>query len=63
MGFQAGYGNLDCRAQARMPGPVLLQTEEGEVAERMKMMEDEGLERELDAIESIAEKIRKARRQ
>ncbi|MYB34523.1 MAG: conjugative transfer ATPase [Gammaproteobacteria bacterium] len=42
---------------------ALAQTEETEVAERMRVMEEQGLEDELEAVEFIAERIREARRQ
>ena len=42
---------------------ALAQTEEAEVAERRRVMEEQGMEDELEAVEFIAERIRKARRQ
>lgn len=41
---------------------ALAQTEETEVAERMRLMQEQGLETELDAVELIAGRIREARR-
>jgi len=41
---------------------ALAQTEETEVAERMRVMEEQGLQDELEAVEFIAERIREARR-
>jgi len=42
---------------------ALAQTEETEVAARMRVMEEQGLKDELEAVEVIAERIREARRQ
>ncbi len=42
---------------------ALAQTEESEVAERMRVMEQENLGSELEAVEFIAEQIREARKQ
>jgi len=42
---------------------ALAQTEESEVAVRMRVMEQQNLDTELDAVEFIAERIREARKQ